>query len=53
MSKEKGEELFRALHNLLDAIIGLNLRDLEAEAQEESSSQRAATWIFKRRSQGF
>jgi hypothetical protein len=39
MSKEKGEELFRALHSLLDAITGLNLRDLEAEAQGESSKQ--------------
>ena len=32
MSKEKGEELFRALNVILDAITGLNLRDLEAEA---------------------
>jgi hypothetical protein len=36
MSKEKGEELFRALH-----ILGLNLKDLEAEAKGESSTQRA------------
>jgi hypothetical protein len=41
MSKEKGEELFRALHSLLDAITGLNLRDLKAEAQGESSSHKA------------
>jgi hypothetical protein len=40
MSKEKGEELFRALHSLLNAITGLNLRDLEAEAQGESSKQK-------------
>jgi hypothetical protein len=39
MSKEKGKELFRALHSLLDAITGLNLKDLEAEAQAESSKQ--------------
>jgi hypothetical protein len=41
MSKEKGEELFWALHSLLDAITGLNLRDLKAEAQEDSSKQGA------------
>jgi hypothetical protein len=41
MSKEKGEELFRALHSLLDTITGLNLRDLKAEAQGDSSSQGA------------
>jgi hypothetical protein len=39
MSKEKGEELFRALHSLLNAITGLNLKDLEAEAQAGSSKQ--------------
>jgi hypothetical protein len=41
MSKEKNEELFWALHNLLDAITGLNLRNLKTEAQGESSFQRA------------
>jgi hypothetical protein len=39
MSKEKGEELFWALHRLLDAITGLNFKDLEAEAQAGSSKQ--------------
>jgi hypothetical protein len=39
MSKEKGEELFWALHSLLDAITGVNLKDLEAEAQAGSSKQ--------------
>jgi hypothetical protein len=41
MSKERGEELFRALHSLLDAVTNLNLRDLEAEAKAASSSQKA------------
>jgi hypothetical protein len=40
MSKEKGKELFWALRSLLDAITGLNLKDLEAEAQGKSSNQR-------------
>jgi hypothetical protein len=31
-TKEKGEELFHALNVILDAITGLNLRDLEADA---------------------
>jgi hypothetical protein len=45
MPKEKGKELFRALNVILDAITGLNLRDLEAEAKAdrgESSSKAAA-----------
>ena len=45
MSKEKGEELFRALNIILDAVSSLNLRDLEAEARAdrgESSSKAAA-----------
>jgi hypothetical protein len=41
MSKERGEELFRALHSLLDAITNLNLRDLEAEAKAATSPQEA------------
>jgi hypothetical protein len=32
-TKEKGEELFRALNVILDAVSSLNLRDLEAEAK--------------------
>jgi hypothetical protein len=45
MSKEKDEELFRALNVILDAITGLNLRDLEAEAVADrgESSTKAAT----------
>jgi hypothetical protein len=35
MSKEKGEELFRALNVILDAVSSLNLRDLEAEAKAD------------------
>jgi hypothetical protein len=45
MSKEKGEELFRALNVILDAVSSLNLGDLEAEARAdrgESSSKAAA-----------
>jgi hypothetical protein len=41
MSKERGEELFRALHSLLDAVTNLNLRDLEAEVKAASSPQEA------------
>jgi hypothetical protein len=45
MSKERGEELFRALNVILDAVSSLNLRDLEAEAKTdrgESSIKAAA-----------
>jgi hypothetical protein len=49
MSKEKGEELFRALHCLLDAITILNLKDLEAEAQGETSTLARGCGIFKRK----
>jgi hypothetical protein len=49
MSKERGEELFRALNTILDAVTALNLRDLEAEAaaavaadQGETSTQGAS-----------
>jgi hypothetical protein len=45
MSKERGEELFRALNVILDAVFSLNLRDLEAKAKAnrgESSSKAAA-----------
>jgi hypothetical protein len=44
-TKEKGEELFRALNIILDAVSSLNLRELEAEAKvdrEEFSSKAAA-----------
>jgi hypothetical protein len=49
MSKEKGEKLFRALNVILDAITGLNLRDLEAEAVADrgNSSTKAATQSSK------
>ena len=45
MSREKGQELFRALNTLLDAVTALNLKDLEAEAaadRGETSAQGAA-----------
>jgi hypothetical protein len=41
MSKERGEELFRALHSLLDAVTNLNMRDLEAEAKAATASKKA------------
>jgi hypothetical protein len=41
MFKERGEELFRALHSLLDAVTNLNLRDLKAEAKAATSPQEA------------
>jgi hypothetical protein len=40
MSKEKGAELFRALHAIIDAVTNLNLRDLEAETKALSSSAK-------------
>jgi hypothetical protein len=52
MSEERGAKLFRALHDIIDAVTNLNLRDLEAEAkaasasdkgQAESSTQGAST----------
>jgi hypothetical protein len=49
MSKERKEELFRALNTILDAVTALNLRDLEAKAaaavvadQGETSAQGAS-----------
>jgi hypothetical protein len=48
MSKERGEELFRALNTILDAVTTLNLRVLEAEAaavaadRGETSTQGAS-----------
>jgi hypothetical protein len=49
MSKERSEELFRALNTILDDVTALNLRDLEAEAaaavaadQGETSTQGAS-----------
>jgi hypothetical protein len=38
MPKERGAELFRALHAIIDAVTNLNLRDLEAEEKASSSS---------------
>jgi hypothetical protein len=49
MSKERKEELFRALNTILDAVMALNLGDLEAKAaaavaadRGESSTQGAS-----------
>jgi hypothetical protein len=41
MFKERGEDLFRTVHSLLDAVTNLNLRDLEAEAKAASASKKA------------
>jgi hypothetical protein len=41
MSKERGAELFRALHAIIDAVTNLNLRDLEAEAKAAVASKKA------------
>jgi hypothetical protein len=43
MSEERGAELFRALYAIIDAVINLNLRDLEAEAKASSSSAEEGT----------
>jgi hypothetical protein len=43
MSKERGAELFRALHAIIDAVTNLNLRDLETEAKVSSSSAEEGT----------
>jgi hypothetical protein len=52
MFEERGAEIFRALHAIIDAVTNLNLRDLEAEAkaavasekvQAKSSTQGAST----------
>jgi hypothetical protein len=43
MSKERGAELFRALHAIIDAVTNLNLRYLEAEARASTSSPEAGT----------
>jgi hypothetical protein len=49
MSKERKEDLFRALNTIHDAVTALNLRDLKAEAaaavaadQGETSTQGAS-----------
>jgi hypothetical protein len=41
MSKENGEELFRALHSLLDAIFVLNLKALKAVVKQARAEERA------------
>jgi hypothetical protein len=43
MSKEREEELFRALNTILDAVTALNLRDLEAEAAAAVAADRGET----------
>jgi hypothetical protein len=43
MSKERKEELFRALNTILDAVTALNLMDLEAEAAAAVAADRGET----------
>jgi hypothetical protein len=42
MSKERKEGLFCAFNTILDAVTALNLRDLEAADQGETSTQGAS-----------
>jgi hypothetical protein len=43
MSKERKEDLFRALNTILDAVTALNVRDLEAEAAAAVAVDRGET----------
>jgi hypothetical protein len=43
MSKERGAELFRALHAIIDTVTNLNRMKLEAEVKASSSSAEAST----------
>jgi hypothetical protein len=43
MSKEREEELFRALNTILDAVTALNLMDLEAEAAAAVAADQGET----------
>jgi hypothetical protein len=43
MSKERKEELSRALNTILNAVTALNLRDLEAEAAAAVAGDRGET----------
>jgi hypothetical protein len=43
ISKERKEELFRALNTILDAVTALNLRDLKAEAAAAVAADRGET----------
>jgi hypothetical protein len=52
MSEERGAELFRALHAIIDAVTNLNLRDLEAEAKASSSSSAEEGTSFKASAKG-
>jgi hypothetical protein len=52
MSEERGAELFRALHAIIDAVTNLNLRDLEAEAKASSSSSAEESTSAKASARG-
>jgi hypothetical protein len=43
MSKERREELFRALNTILDAVTALNLRNLEVEDAAAVAADRGKT----------
>jgi hypothetical protein len=47
MSKDRKEELFRALNTILDAVTALNLRGLEAEAGAAVAADQGETSIQK------
>jgi hypothetical protein len=51
MTEERGAELFRALHAIIDAVTNLNLRDLEAEAKAAVASEKGASRVFNPRGQ--
>jgi hypothetical protein len=51
MSEERGAELFRALHAIIDAVTNLNLRDLRAEVKAAYSSAEEGT-SFKTSAKG-
>jgi hypothetical protein len=52
MAKERGAELFRALHATIDAVTNLNLRNLEAEAKASSSLSAEEGTSFKASTKG-
>jgi hypothetical protein len=52
MSKERGAELFRALHAIINAVTNFNLRDLVLEAKALSSSSAEEGTSFKASAKG-
>jgi hypothetical protein len=52
MAEERGAELFRALHAIINAVTNSNLRDLEAEAKASSSSSAEESTSSKASAKG-